>query len=135
MQTGENDQAMRRILDMTRLISIAVLALHFYMECYGAFAEWHLVAPLSDRILSNIVRTIVYLFHERKHLIGFNIGIVLFQRFIQLHKKRWVGLEIRAGHFLDLLIFLCTSVFIFRLIFQQIAKYNHVFSTQYISID
>ena len=33
MQTGENDQAMARILDMTRLISIAVLIIHFYAEC------------------------------------------------------------------------------------------------------
>lgn len=57
MQTGENDQAMRKILDMTRLISIAVLALHFYKECYGAFAGWHLVAPLSDRLLRNVMRT------------------------------------------------------------------------------
>jgi hypothetical protein len=57
MQTGENDQAMRKILDMTRLISIAVLAIHLYKECYGAFAGWHLVAPLSDRILDNIVHT------------------------------------------------------------------------------
>jgi len=57
MQTGENDQAMRKILDMTRLISIAVLAIHFYKECYEAFAGWHLIAPLSDRILDNIVHT------------------------------------------------------------------------------
>ncbi|MDN5289050.1 MAG: conjugal transfer protein TraG [Mucilaginibacter sp.] len=57
MQTGENDQAMRKILDMTRLISIAVLAIHFYKECYGAFAGWHWVTPLSDRILENIVST------------------------------------------------------------------------------
>jgi hypothetical protein len=28
--TGENDQALRRILDMTRLISLALLGLHFY---------------------------------------------------------------------------------------------------------
>ncbi|MFC0513518.1 conjugal transfer protein MobC [Mucilaginibacter angelicae] len=57
MQTGENDQAMRKILDMTRLISIVVLGLHFYEVCYGAFAEWHLTAPLSDRLLANIVWT------------------------------------------------------------------------------
>jgi hypothetical protein len=50
MQTGENDQAMRKILDMTRLISIAVLAIHFYKECYVAFAQWHWVTPLTDRI-------------------------------------------------------------------------------------
>jgi hypothetical protein len=57
MQTGENDQAMRRILDMTRLISMVVLGLHFYEVCYGAFAQWHWVAPLTDRLLGNIVRT------------------------------------------------------------------------------
>jgi hypothetical protein len=57
MQTGENDQAMRKILDMTRLISIAVLAIHFYKECYVAFVLWHWVAPLTDRLLNNIVHT------------------------------------------------------------------------------
>jgi hypothetical protein len=57
MQTGENDQAMRKILDMTRLISIAVLLLHFYEACYGAFAHWHWVSALTDRLLANIVRT------------------------------------------------------------------------------
>jgi len=66
-QTGENDQAMRKILDMTRLISIAVLAIHFYKECYGAFVLWHWIAPLSDRILSNIVRTGLFSsFHKAK---------------------------------------------------------------------
>ena len=57
MQTGENDQAMRKILDMTRLISMVVLGLHFYEACYGAFAGWHLVSPLTDRLLGNIMRT------------------------------------------------------------------------------
>ena len=37
MQTGENEQALRKILDMTRLISIAILVLHFYYYCYTAF--------------------------------------------------------------------------------------------------
>jgi hypothetical protein len=67
MQTGENDQAMRKILDMTRLISIAVLAIHFYKECYGAFAQWHWVTPLTDRILNNIVHTGLFSnFHKSK---------------------------------------------------------------------
>ncbi|MGF7073887.1 conjugal transfer protein MobC [Mucilaginibacter sp. 3215] len=57
MQTGENDQAMRKILDMTRLISVAVLLLHFYKECYGAFVGWHLVSGITDRLLENIVKT------------------------------------------------------------------------------
>ncbi|MES2378472.1 MAG: conjugal transfer protein MobC [Bacteroidota bacterium] len=57
MQTGENDQAMRKILDMTRLISVAVLLLHFYKECYGAFVDWHLVSGITDRLLANVVKT------------------------------------------------------------------------------
>ncbi|RFZ92941.1 conjugal transfer protein TraG [Mucilaginibacter conchicola] len=57
MQTGESDQAMRKILDMTRLISIGVLLLHFYVVCYGAFVEWHWVSELSDRLLGNVVKT------------------------------------------------------------------------------
>jgi hypothetical protein len=67
MQTGENDQAMRKILDMTRLISIVVLILHFYKECYAAFASWHFVATLTDRLLENIIRTGLFgNFHKAK---------------------------------------------------------------------
>src|ERR1700744_809355 len=54
MQTGENIQALRKITDMTRLFSLLVLAIHFYLFCYAAFQAWHLTATLSDRILSNI---------------------------------------------------------------------------------
>lgn len=70
MQTGENDQAMRKILDMTRLISIAVLLLHFYEVCYGAFAGWHLVSPLTDRLLANIVRTGLFNSFSKSKLIA-----------------------------------------------------------------
>ncbi len=57
MQTGENEQALRQILDMTRLISIVVLGLHFYYFCYGAFEQWHLTAHLSDNLMANINHT------------------------------------------------------------------------------
>jgi hypothetical protein len=76
MQTGENDQAMRKILDMTRLISIAVLAIHFYRECYGAFAGWHLVAPLTDRILANILRTGLFSSFYKSKLIALGFLII-----------------------------------------------------------
>ncbi|SFP79942.1 conjugal transfer protein MobC [Parafilimonas terrae] len=56
-QTGENEQALRKILDMTRLISIVILAIHCYYYCYAAFQHWGLVSPFSDRILGNIYRT------------------------------------------------------------------------------
>src|SRR2546423_14450861 len=54
MMTGENDQGLRKIIDMTRLISIVLLLIHFYYYCYGAFKEWHFTYGITDRILSNI---------------------------------------------------------------------------------
>ncbi|WP_192347917.1 conjugal transfer protein MobC [Algoriphagus sp. Y33] len=67
MQTGENEQALRKILDMTRLMGIVVLALHFYYYCYAAFAEWGLVSGFSDGILGNISGTGLYQnFHTSK---------------------------------------------------------------------
>ena len=57
MQTGENEQALRKILDMTRLISIAILVLHFYYFCYTAFEQWHLPVRLTERLMSNIRNT------------------------------------------------------------------------------
>lgn len=55
--TGENEQGLRKILDMTRLMSILLLALHFYYYCYGAFVQWQLATTLTDRLLQNIQRT------------------------------------------------------------------------------
>jgi len=57
MQTGENEQALRKIIDMTRLISIVILALHFYFSCYQAFEHWNLTSGLSDRLVNNIYKT------------------------------------------------------------------------------
>jgi len=56
-QTGENEQALRKILDMTRLISIVVLIIHFYYYLYTVFQEWGLSSTFTDRIFSNIYRT------------------------------------------------------------------------------
>jgi hypothetical protein len=56
-QTGENDQALRKILDMTRLISLILLGLHFYYHCYAAFKHWHLISQFSDRLLQGIEAT------------------------------------------------------------------------------
>lgn len=57
MNTGENEQALRKILDMTRLISLVVLLLHCYYEFYAAFSELGMVSGFTDKILSNIVNT------------------------------------------------------------------------------
>ena len=75
MQTGENEQALRKILDMTRLISIVILLLHFYYYCYTAFQEWGFVSAFSDSILGNIQRTgLFHYFHKSKI---FTLGFLL----------------------------------------------------------
>lgn len=57
MSTGENEQALRKILDMSRLISLVLLFLHQYYYQYAAFQTWGLVSPFSDRLLENIYNT------------------------------------------------------------------------------
>lgn len=70
MQTGENEQALRKILDMTRLISITLLSIHFYYYGYGVFDQLGFRSKFSDRILENIYNTGLFSsFHRSKLLI------------------------------------------------------------------
>ena len=57
MTTGENEQGLRKIIDLTRLISIAVLLLHFYFFCYGLFQAWEFTSSLTDRLLRSVAAT------------------------------------------------------------------------------
>ena len=57
LQTGENEQALRKILDMTRLMSLTLLSFHFYYFCYSVFRDWGLYSSFTDRILENIAAT------------------------------------------------------------------------------
>jgi len=55
MQTGENIQGLRKVIDFTRLLSIAILVIHFYVVCYAGFREWHFTAPFLDHIIQKII--------------------------------------------------------------------------------
>lgn len=57
LQTGENEQAMRKIVDMTRFMAITILVIHFYYYLYQAFVHWDLAPPFSERLLGNIRNT------------------------------------------------------------------------------
>lgn len=57
MNTGENAEALRKIIDLTRKCSIILLCLHFYVYCYRAFEVWHLTQPIVQRILLNLGNT------------------------------------------------------------------------------
>ncbi|UYQ92189.1 YWFCY domain-containing protein [Chitinophaga horti] len=56
-QTGENEQAMRKIIDLTRFIAVTILAIHFYYFLYTAFRDWGYTMELTDRLLGNIYKT------------------------------------------------------------------------------
>ena len=78
MQTGENEQGLRKILDMTRLMGIGVLGLHFYFFCYATFRDWGLVSDVTDSVLRNIHGTGLFLdFHTSKLIALAMLGISL----------------------------------------------------------
>jgi hypothetical protein len=57
MQTGEDTQGLRKIIDFTRLISLVILCIHFYISCYSAFSQWGYTAEITDRMVMNIAKT------------------------------------------------------------------------------
>jgi hypothetical protein len=57
MHTGENEQGLKKVIDMTRMIAIAVLLIHCYYNCYAAFNQWQLTSKISDQLLKNISHT------------------------------------------------------------------------------
>ena len=81
MNTGENEQGLRKIIDMTRLISIVLLALHFYYYCYGAFVKWELTATITNRLLSNIHNTGLFKnFNVSKLLPGVFSAVIVWRK-------------------------------------------------------
>ena len=70
MQTGENEQALRKILDMTRLISMIFLGLHFYYYGYNVFKIWGLAGSFGDKLLGNILRTGLFDYFHLSKLIS-----------------------------------------------------------------
>lgn len=74
--TGENERALQKILDMTRLISIVILILHFYYFCYAAFKEWELISPFTDRLLDNIANTGLFDHFQRSKLIALEFLLI-----------------------------------------------------------
>lgn len=57
MNTGEDVQGLRKIIDFTRLISLFILLVHFYLVCYPAFAAWGFTSSITDQLIINISKT------------------------------------------------------------------------------
>jgi hypothetical protein len=54
MNTGENQQGLRQIIDFTRLISLVILLAHFYIYCHLAFREWGLAPALLHPLTQHL---------------------------------------------------------------------------------
>ncbi|MBS1974911.1 MAG: YWFCY domain-containing protein, partial [Bacteroidetes bacterium] len=76
MQTGENEQGLRKIIDLTRAISIVVLILHFYFYCFTAFEQWHLTAEITTRLMLNIERTGLFSSFNKSKLIAIGFLVI-----------------------------------------------------------
>ncbi|WEK21316.1 MAG: conjugal transfer protein MobC [Candidatus Pedobacter colombiensis] len=76
LQTGENEQALRKIMDFTRLISVVVLLLHCYYFCYAAFKLWGLSMPFTDTILGNIYKTGLFSTFHKSKLIALGMLVI-----------------------------------------------------------
>jgi len=59
--TGENEQALRKVIDFIRLISIAVLVAHYYFFCYNGFEACNLTVTLIDHIILKLFNTGLFL--------------------------------------------------------------------------
>lgn len=60
MNTGENEQSLRAIIDLFRKGSIVLLVVHFYVFCYSAFQHWGLAPEIVRRILISLGETGVF---------------------------------------------------------------------------
>jgi hypothetical protein len=106
-QTGENEQALRKILDMTRMISFVLLGLHLYYYCYGAFKHWQLVSAFSDRLLINVAATGLFSSFLKSKLFAFGfLGISL------LGSK---GRKSEKLHYKNAVVYLVTGLSIYFL--------------------
>lgn len=74
--TGENEQGLRKIIDLTRFASIFVLLLHFYYFCYGAFEQWGVRSEITDRLLKNVSQTGLFQSLATSKLIALGLLVV-----------------------------------------------------------
>lgn len=75
MQTGENEQALRKILDLTRLLSIVILLLHYYYYFFGLFKGWGIENDFLNQIMTTIYKTGLFSFFLKSKLIA--LGLLL----------------------------------------------------------
>lgn len=107
MSTGENTEALRKILDLTRRIGMAALFLHFYWKCFPLFDAWGLSHPIMLNLLGMLENTGLF-----EGIIEAKTGALVLLMISLLGIKGKKSLKINPGLF-RILFALFTALFCF----------------------
>jgi hypothetical protein len=111
--TGENEHGLRSVMDFTRLVSIAILALHFYAVCHGAFVHWKWTAPIVDNIVLNFMRLPVFRTITTTKLSAL-VMLVVYLLGIKGKKDEKINISVALAYSLTgILFYFSTSVFLY----------------------
>ncbi len=111
--TGENEMGLQKITGFIRNASIVVMLLHFYYNCYDAFAKWSLVWKITDRFLLILARTDLF--------VGLNAKlVVLGLLFLSLIGSK--GRKNEKLKWQTIVVYLLLGLFLF-LFSQEVTKY------------
>lgn len=60
MNTGEDTQGLRKILDLSRMISVFLLAMHFYIRFFQVFKDLCWQSEITDRIVGQLAKLAIF---------------------------------------------------------------------------
>ncbi len=115
MNTGENEQGLRKVIDLTRMISIVILILHLYFYCYTAFQKWNFTAAISDRLLQNLAHTGLFISFQKSKVVAF-IFLLISLPGVKGKKSEKVKLTTACSYFVSGLVLYFGSVICFSLL-------------------
>ena len=121
MDTGENSQGLQKVLELTRIISIALLLLHFYYVGYDCFERWKITSIITDRLLINVEKTGLFdPFNKAKFIsLGFLALVLVGARGKKDERIKWLNCLICLGAGLSLYF---VSIIIWQLNIDIIAR-------------
>jgi len=74
--TGENEQALQKIIDFIRLLSIVIILFNFYFFCHHTFEKWGFAFQLADRVSLSIANTGIFSEIISSKLFGLGLLII-----------------------------------------------------------
>lgn len=113
-QTGENEQGLRKIVDLTRFASIFILLLHFYYYCYAAFKHWEFRSTITDRLMTNIMHTGLFSNQYTSKFVAIGLLVISLlgaqgKKDVKINRK-----AVAAYILIGIMLFFCSGI-LFRL--------------------